>query len=46
MGVESAATIKEEKRVENQEVRILVVDDEPMMTATSGSLTKRKCYLN
>src|SRR5215813_3687080 len=32
MGVESAASIKEEKRVENQEVRILVVDDEPMMT--------------
>src|ERR1700741_4430755 len=32
MGGEGAATTKEEKRVENQEVRILVVDDEPMMT--------------
>src|SRR6186997_2634683 len=31
MSPQSAATSKEEKRVENKEVRILVVDDEPMM---------------
>ena len=31
MSPQSAATSKEEKKVENKEVRILVVDDEPMM---------------
>ena len=31
MGTTGTATIKEEKRVENKDVRILVVDDEPTM---------------
>ena len=31
MSPQSAAISREEKRVENKDVRILVVDDEPMM---------------
>src|ERR1041384_6012862 len=31
MGPQGAATSREEKKVENKEVRILVVDDEPIM---------------
>ena len=31
MGPQSAAISREEKRVENKDVRILVVDDEPTM---------------
>ena len=44
MAPQGAATSREERKVENKEVRILVVDDEPMMADSLRKNFADQCF--